>query len=142
MSIFITTFLTIFTFVVGQIIAQIFIKPIQKQKELVGEINFALFYYANYYYIDDKFGKMNKNQIKELEKAKDEIRKLGSRLKSSTKILPFYNFFSKINFVLKDSKIEEIFSGCIGWSNSIFETVDKKDRLEFRKKIAKALNIN
>lgn len=141
MNILLTALLTVLTFTMGQIVDRLFIQPIQEQKRVIGKIHFALFYYANCYAIEDDVAKMSKDYVEKLKTAEDEIRKLGSELKSSTAVIPCYDEFVKLGIVFKKSIIEDAYTGHIGWSNSIFELDDKGARWAFRKQIAKALKI-
>lgn len=140
MEIFLTIFAGTSVYVLGQLLSRFILDPIQKQKETIGKIAFALTFYGNKFPFQDKDGKIL--NIDELNKSQDEVRILASDLRASIKTVPFYRFFSSIRFVLRVDKIKTASSNLIGWSNS-FSSIGEmpNPRHQFRKEISKALSI-
>lgn len=126
-------------FVFGQIISKFIIDPIQKQKEILGKISYALSFYGNRFpFMDDKGKIIN---IDELNKSSEEIRSLASDIRATRYSIPFYNLFSSIKIVPNANAIKETSTSLIGWSNSLFSNQIPNDRHHFRKEISKVLGI-
>lgn len=139
MPVVLTALLTIFVFVVGLIIDKVFITPIQKQRELRGQVAYALSYYANVYQVEHK-GK-SLFTAKELNEKQAELRRLACDLRASRYVLPFYTLIAKLNLVIPIVSLRTATTSLIGWSNYLGDTQDPGARSDFRKKIAQALDI-
>jgi hypothetical protein len=96
-------------FVFGQWIVRFFIDPIQKQRQIIGEIFFALTYYSG-----------GVTHVVEEDRliAIRHIRRLAAEFRANTNTIPFYRFLSFINLVEKRSVVTEVTGNLIGWSNT------------------------
>lgn len=140
MEIFLTIFAGTSIYVLGQLLSRFILDPIQKQKETIGKIAFALTFYGNKFPFQDKDGKII--NIDELNKSSEDIRTLASELRSSTKNIPIYNFFSVMKVVPSINNIKSASASIIGWSNSFYTTGEiPNPRFQFRKEVSEALEI-
>jgi methenyltetrahydromethanopterin cyclohydrolase len=125
--------ITIYVF--GQIISKFFIESIHEQKKVIAEINDALIFYANQFYL---------YEIKDpkADEVVDKIRSLSTRLRAKTYFIPFYKILSKIDFVCSKEKIDKACSALIGLSNSVYKNTSSVDFVEkYRKEISESLKI-
>lgn len=139
MYIFLTIFAGVSVFVSGQLISKFIIDPIQRQKEIIGEIIFALSFYGNQFPFLDNHG--NIVNIDELRQSSQKIRKHASDIRSTRCSIPFYKFWARMSIVPDAGSIEEVSSNLIGWSNSLSSNVISNDRYVFREKVAKLLRV-
>jgi len=136
MTIFATVISGVLVFMLGQIVVKFVIDPIKELKELLGEIQFSLIFYAQAIYtpVDDRAGE---------DAAQKVIRDLASKLRAKTEVIPWYSFFSRISkgFLPLKKNVMEASSQLIGLSNSL----KKEDRSEGNavriEKIERLLNI-
>ncbi len=105
----ITTGFTVFT--LGQIVINFWLTPIKNHKEVLGEIQSSLIYYANVF-----SPMMNK---KTQDEARDKFRKLATQLVSTARVIPFYKQSSVIFGLPKLEKIRSAHHSLIGLSNSV-----------------------
>lgn len=126
----------VIVYTLGQIISKFIIEPIHEQKKIISEINDTLIFYANKFYI-------YKEKNEEAEEIVNKIRSLSTKLKSKTKLIPYYHCLEKYNFVLKNKSINDACSALIGLSNSVYvlknQTVTQVE--SYRETISKELNI-
>ncbi len=133
-----TALLAVIVYVLGKLTEIVFVIPIQKQKETLGKIVYALTYFGNRFPFTDKEGKII--NLEELIDASDKVRNLGSDLRTTLYMIPYYRLFSVIGLVLPKENIKEASVNLIGWSNSFLDT-DSRSRRLFRKKLIELLQI-
>ena len=124
MSQLITVLLTVVSgvlvFVVGQIVLECYIKPLQEYHKIKSEIGFLLLYYANVFMnpIDiDRWGSLSEWEDKNYSEASNKLREAAAKLEG---------FKQQKVFFIKKSRIEEAEKGLIGLSNSLFYSDDYK----------------
>lgn len=136
----ITFFLTIITglvvLVLGQILIKLVLEPIKRQKELIAEVSSQLIFYANIY---TQPGSITDPNI--LDKASLDIRKVSTRLLTTTTTIPSYKFFSNLKLVLPEQNIETACSNLIGISNSLGRGGDARINAGWRDEIRTLLRI-
>lgn len=138
MSELITAFFTVLSgylvFVLGQITINFFLNPIKHQKEIMGEIQDSVIYYANVF-----SPMMNK---KTCDEAEMKFRKLATQLVAATRVIPFYKQF---HIIFGLPSIENIAAGhhsLVGLSNSVGKDKDSYKIMEDLKKELNLLFLN
>lgn len=111
---FITVFTGVIVLVVGQLLQRFFIEPLNEFSRTVGEIAFALIYYANVY-----AGTTSHEEILEASKT---LRKLAAGLIPSVYAVHGYTFFALLGFVPKKRQVNEATNRLIVLSNSLFHS--------------------
>lgn len=88
--------------------------------------------------------KLSKEKTEQAEEIINKIRSLSTRLKSKTKVIPYYHCLEKYNFVLKNRSINDACSALIGLSNSVYildgQTISNVEG--YKKTISENLKIN
>ncbi len=90
MSIFLTIFAGILTFVVGQVIVRIYLEPVQHFRSLVGETSVSL---INYGILGSE---EEENSVALYGDASQELRLLASKLEAGTYLIPNYDRTARI----------------------------------------------
>jgi hypothetical protein len=98
-------------FIAGQIIQRWFIDPIQEQRKVIGEILYALTFYA--YIRRDIFPQ------EKLEEAQKAIRNLASQLYKTLATIPCYKVFELLHLVPKRKAINRASVELTNWSNTL-----------------------
>lgn len=123
-------------FILGQIILELYLKPLKRYKEIKAEIVNALVYYANIYYNPVLVGTVSLKA--EREEAKKELRKLAAKLTGFTEERSYYRGPG-------DEKIIKASSCLIGLSNSLESThpdLEIQHNEERVKKLKELLNLS
>lgn len=125
-----TAFYTILTgyliFVLGQITINFLLNPIKHQKEIIGEIQDSVIYYANV------FSPMMNKSTK--DEASERFRKLATQLVAATRVIPFY---SQLRYIFGLPSVKNIGSAhhsLVGLSNSASGNRDAYKHMEDLKK--------
>jgi hypothetical protein len=126
-------------FVIGQIIQKWFIEPIQEQRKLIGEIVYALVYYANLYQYRTYFRMVGEARIQaktsegrqsqDLDEAYkmfmektgeggEKLRELSSQIYQSMQVIPCYWILEKLRIVYKRKTLYEIAIKLIEWATN------------------------
>jgi hypothetical protein len=115
----ITLFGGVILFVLQQIIDKFFLRPIQKQKEIIERIAIALIHYANIYTNPINYGAepWDSPHRKRYNEASNYTRELASILKVRSDNIPLYDFWVKIKGVLPRKNLIEAHYKLIGLSN-------------------------
>lgn len=121
-----TAFYTIVTgftvFTLGQIVINFWLTPIKKHKEVLGDIQSSIIYYANV------FSPMMNEETQ--SEARDKFRRLATQLVSTARVIPFYKQ-SRIIFGLPElKKIQLAHHSLIGLSNSVGADRKSYERME------------
>ena len=127
----ITVVLGLVVLVLGQIAQRFFIEPIQEQKRVIGEIAYAVFYYAN-------VGSMSPPDVR--EEAQRTLRKLSGQLQATLWAVPYYGLFESRGWVEKRENVIAASAGLVGWSNSVVMK-DSPHASRHRSAIIKALSL-
>jgi len=110
-----TAFYTITTgfsiFILGQITINFWLMPIKKHKEVIGEIQDAIIYYANV------FSPMMNKETQ--EEARDIFRKLSTKLVSTGRVIPAQHISCYIFRLPKIEQIQKAHHSLISLSNSV-----------------------
>lgn len=125
-----TAFFTVLVFVVGQFLQKFILEPVQEQRRLIGEVAFALVFYAN---VSTRF-----SAPEEKDEAQKSVRKLSAQLRATLWTIPFYNLLAALHIVPKREAINRASTGLIGFSNSFGEGSTR----DIRDEIADALKID
>jgi hypothetical protein len=104
--------------VLGQVLQKFFLEPILEQKRLIGEIAFALTYYANI---------SPSREQEEIIKAHTELRTLASKLRSTMWTIPLYVPLSFFRILHRKWRIQQASQGLIGWSNTLWREGSGRD---------------
>jgi hypothetical protein len=99
--------------VVTQIFTRFIADPLIEFRRLIGEVAYTLI-------VEDKW-LCNPNvtaALPEFQHAKDECRKLASRLLSLSEAVPLYGFFVDLGMIPERSKVNEAARALIGLSNT------------------------
>lgn len=119
MTVFLTVFTGVVTYVLGQILLKWFIDPVHEMKRTIAEISYTLINYQN---IISNPGVAEKTI---LDNASLHLRELSSQLHAHLYIVPSYN---KINTVSGLPSKDAVLSASIELmklSNSVFKSTDK-----------------
>jgi hypothetical protein len=133
-----TALFGILVFVVGQFAQRFFLEPIQEQRRVIGEIAYALVFYANVSDVSE-----NRRLGRPLLELEDptvvakSLRRLASQLRSSLYTVPFYELFSRLKAVPNKEAVLKASQGLVGWSNSIHSG----DPYVHRKSVAEQLKL-
>lgn len=133
-----TAFLTIITLIIGKLIEIAFIHPVQELRKTVGEVAFAVTFYANVFPGSET---IQLNNQRELETSQLNLRKLASELRSNAQVIPLHSLLHKLKIIPSEEQIAQASTALIGWSNSLFDTNDRAARTSFRKILIKELKI-
>lgn len=101
-------------FIVNQWVQKFFFEPIHEQARVVGEIDFALTYWAWTYANPDP---SSRTPVR--DRASDELRGCGSRLIATTNAIPCYRA-ARLLGALDRGNLQEAAGHLIGLSNSIY----------------------
>lgn len=147
-------------FVVGQIVSNFLLEPLQRYRELVGKISYSLIFYGNatttlqdiYFQdiealkelpepkkstIENRYLQVIQKDWDNVDDAKRTLRQQASELMSASNAIPLYNLWAILGIIPRRKYILKASENLIGLSNS--SSLDgPSDR---RKEIAKALNI-
>jgi len=133
-----TAFFGVLVFVVGQFAQRFFLEPIQEQRKVIGEIAFALVFYANVSDTEDNRRRgLAPLEIEDPNTVSKNIRTLASKLRAGLYTIPFYGFFSLLRLIPKKQAISNASAQLVGWSNSIY----RGDPDVHRDKIAEQLKL-
>jgi len=136
-----TALLAVLAFVVGQAILRFVVEPIQDQRRVIGEIAYALLFYANVYHLD-QFNRPDEQRRAELEEARAALRGLAGRLQASLWTVPVYDAWALIGWVRKKGDVLTATRELTGWSNSLYGGKTSEMRDKRRRIIADALGIS
>ena len=113
MSIFLTIFAGVVTYVLGQLVMKLIIEPVHEFKRVIANISHSLIEYANVYSNPGITGNDNEKNVSTV------TRKLSSQLNAQIYLIPHYELTSKI-FGLPPRKIvAQAALYLIGLSNSV-----------------------
>lgn len=136
METFLSTIATVVSgtlvFIIGQVVLECWVKPMQEYKKIKSEISYLLVLHANKFHnpLDSKHTDDRYNN------ASEEIRSVAAKLEGFKQIKPF--------FVRKDN-VEKAKSGLIGISNSFYYVSEFhdiiKDNIKLENDIKEALKI-
>jgi len=111
----ITVIITVITgvsiFVLGQIIINFWLMPIKKHKEVIGEIQDAIIFYANV------FSPMMDKKTQ--DEARENFRKLSTQLVSTARVVPTHHISCFIFGLPSIDQVQKAHHSLIGLSNSV-----------------------
>ena len=99
MTIFITIFSGVITFVIGQIIVKLLIDPVQEMKKTIGQISYTFLERAN---VISNPGVPRKEIMDETSEL---LRRLSSQIHAHIQIIPFYDKIFKVFGLPSKSKL-------------------------------------
>lgn len=114
MTVFLTVFSGVLTFVLGQLTLKLLIEPVQDFKKTIADIALSLIEYSNTYANPGVAGVEVEN------KASQELRKLASRLNAQVYLIPFYNITAKVFKLPSRKQVMYAANNLIGLSNGVF----------------------
>jgi hypothetical protein len=116
MTIFLTIFAGVVTFVLGQIFLKLLVDPVHEFKRTIADISHALIEYADTYSNPGVTGEENEMMVSK------EFRKLSSRLNAQMYLIPSYDKTAKLFSLPSRNNVAQASRYLIGISNSVFKT--------------------
>jgi len=147
MSVLWGALLAVGVFVVGQAILKFVVEPIEEQRKLIGEVAYALRFYANVSLIrmlspKDVARKQEyyarKQEVDEMKKA---LLELSSRVLASLWAIPFYDTLALLGSVPKKYDVLEASDHLVEWSQTLYG-MKGKERSRHREIVANRLGIS
>lgn len=118
MTVFLTIFVGVVTFVLGQLALKLLIEPVQEFKKTIADVALSLNEYSNIYANPGVAG------VEVEKKASEELRKLSSRLNVQIYLVPFYNITAKVFRLPSKKQAVDAVENLIALSNSVFKSPD------------------
>lgn len=118
LTVFLTIFTGVVTFVLGQVIVKLFIDPVQEMKRTIGQISNSLTEYAN---VIQNPGVPKEEMI---DNAALHLRKLSSQLESHLYLVPVYKLTSKVFYLPSKKSVLKATRALMGLSNSVHHATD------------------
>ena len=103
----------VFVFVAGQVVVKFFIEPIHAQRKTIGEIVDFISFHA-----PDLAGGLPEGGA-EAKKVSDDLKRLATRLRSDTHVIPWYGFWALLRVVPSRKRVADASSALIGLSNNV-----------------------
>ncbi|OLP18218.1 hypothetical protein BST81_11875 [Leptolyngbya sp. 'hensonii'] len=116
MTVFLTVFSGVMTFVLGQLVIKLLVDPVHDFRKTVADIALALIEYANVYANPGVAG----SEIE--KKVSEELRRLSSRLNAQMYLIPYYRITAKIFGLPSRERVVDAASNLIGLSNGVFRS--------------------
>jgi hypothetical protein len=116
MTVFLTVFSGVITFVLGQLVIKLLVDPVHDFRKTVADIALALIEYANVYANPGVAGSEVEKKVSE------ELRRLSSRLNAQMYLIPCYPITAKIFGLPSRGKVVDAASNLIGLSNGVFRS--------------------
>lgn len=113
--VFLTVFLGLLTFVLGQAFVKLVIDPVQEMRKTIGRIAHALTYLAD---VTSNPGIQSSDVNRDASK---EFRKLSSELESHIYLVPLYPQTAQLFHLPIKSRVLEACKNMIGLSNSVIQ---------------------
>jgi hypothetical protein len=138
-----TVFAGFVVFVAGQSVQRFVLEPVQEQRKVIGEIAYALLFYANVYRIEEieEYEKLGEQRVVELEEARKSLRGLAGRLQTSLWTVPAYDALARMGWVRKKEEVLTASRELVGWSNNLYSDRTSAQRDRRRTIIAEVLGI-
>jgi len=132
-----TTALGLFAFVLGQFALKLVVEPIQEQKRVVGNVAHALTYYRN-------VGRSNpaKPDPERVGEARRVYRDLAAALRTNLRVVPWYEVFVRLQFVLPREQVRQAATALIGLANTVQKEPHADDVAGYRWTVEKNLGID
>lgn len=127
-----TVFGGIVVLILGQLALKLFVEPINKQAELVGEIAHSLTFYANYY------GNASLFEKDDLRDAVRTLRSQASRLRASAWTIRWYGLWQLMGITPRKADLLKASEYLIALSNSMTR-IDAHMVVQIQKDIPKLL---
>ncbi len=124
---------------VGQLVQRFFIEPLHEQAKVVGEIAYALSYYAPVY-ANPTNTVMRPDGVNLTDATEDALRALASRLIATTTAIRWHGLARLVFSPPRKDVLDGAFA-LIGLSNSV-RTGTSKGNMETRDRVLKLLRIN
>ena len=116
MTVFLTIFAGVATFVLGQFVLKLLIDPIHEFRRTIADISHSLIEYADIYSNPGITGEENERKVSK------EFRKLSSRLNAQMYLIPRYTLCAKLFGLPARDNVVKASRYLIGISNSIFRS--------------------
>jgi hypothetical protein len=116
MTVFLTVFSGVITFVLGQLAIKLLVDPVHDFRKTVADIALALIEYANVYANPGVDG----SEIE--KKVSEELRRLSSRLNAQMYLILCYPITAKILGLPSRKKVVDSAINLIGLSNGVFQS--------------------
>lgn len=116
MTVFLTVFSGVMTFVLGQLVLKLVIEPVHEFKKAIADIALALIEYANIYSNPGVTGEETE------KKASEQLRKLASRINAQIYLIPLYGITAKLFRLPSRKKVFAAASDLIGLSNGVVKS--------------------
>ena len=116
-AIFQTVFAGVAVFVLGQIVLKLVIDPVQQLKRTIGEVSFALAFYANVYTNPG----IPKPEL--MDEASTKLRQLACQVAADLRVIPLYRHVRLLFALPSYENILSAQASLIGLSNGVFGTI-------------------
>ena len=116
MTVFLTVFSGVLTFVLGQLVLKLVIEPVHEFKKAIADIALALIEYANIYSNPGVAGEEIEKKVSE------QLRKLASRINAQIYLIPLYGITARLFGLPSRQKVLAAASDLIGLSNGVFKS--------------------
>lgn len=141
MDVFLGIALPVATAIILHGLIGIYLEPAIKTRQTMGEIDFALFFYADIY-SNPPPKDLIPERRKRMEEASTELRLLASRLRAQANGIPLYVPASFLCRLPSRNDIDTASRDLIGLSNSIFTPFDPAENTARRNQIQRLLALN
>ncbi len=137
---FFTLLIGILIFVSQRLFLYLFIEPIHKQREVLGETIDKMIYHDHF------FANPGTSNIKKRKVASNELRRCATNLSAKTHLIPWYSLFSFFHIVIAKKDVTTICKNLIGLSNGIFNITPSiqasaSQNIKWQREIEKILKI-
>ena len=132
-----TTGLGLIAFVLGQFALKLVVEPIQEQKRAVGSVAHALIYYRNVG-PDNPIGPDPEG----VAEARRAYRDLAAVLRTNLRVVPRYEVFARLQFVLPREDVRQASTALIGLANTVQKGAAADDVNRYRRTVEKSLGID
>ena len=116
MTMFLTVFSGVLTFVLGQLVLKLVIEPVHEFKKAIADVALTIIEYANVYSNPGVTG------VETEKKVSEQLRKLASRINAQTYLIPMYGITSRLFGLPSRQKVLAAASNLIGLSNGVFKS--------------------
>lgn len=147
-TIFLTIFVGVLVFVIGQLLMKFVIDPVHSQRETIGRVVDFLILHANVYTnpgmrveagsVDQEAERARRVQ---LTGTKETARALASELMVRTQAIPLYGMLERLGWAVKRSGIRRAQKNLFFISNAMFDVRHAMDNYEHARTIEKALGV-
>jgi len=124
-------------FVLGQLALKLVVEPMQEQWRAVGNVAHALIYYRNV-----GPDKPTGPDAERAAEARRVYRDLAAEFRRNLRVVPCYEVFARLGFVLPRGQVRQAASALIGLANTVQKGPAAEDVNRYRFEVEKNLRID